>query len=155
MNQRQINELLTEVAPLIDAGAVTACQGPDIWVVEFAGEQPCFLTPCARDGHWVLSGAVADLPEKRREALFKLLLLYNDHGAMAGGPYVGLDGDDGAVTIALHLSTPDMSPTHLSSLIGEFRDLRRHWQDVVRHWPTDDASSPSEPERTSSTMLRV
>ena len=154
MDKAQLDTMLTEVGPLVNAIGLSHSDETPIWELEFEGEPPCYLQAGEREDHFVISGEVAPIPRQDRDALFRTMLLYNDQSAETGGARLAIDAEDGDVTLSIDLHASELSAEKLSNLIISYVELRSHWRVVVDGWSgvsdqTEGADLPTGP------MIRV
>lgn len=140
MDPGVFNDVLAEIGPLIDAGAISAVEDGTFWTFEFADEAPLYLERSAREELLVLTGEVAELPSEARPELFEMLLLYNDQAPDTGGARFAIDGRDGAVVLSLDIFAETLDPNSLTALLQNFRELRRSWCRIVSQWPGPGAA---------------
>ncbi len=139
MEKEQIDTLMNEIGPLVDAAGLSYSDDAPIWELQFEDRPPCYLQASEREDQYILSGEVAEPPVQGREALFQTMLIYNDQGGTTGGARLALDGDeDGWVTLAIDLHVSELSPEKFSNLVSSYLDLRSHWRRVVEGWTGED-----------------
>ncbi len=126
-----IHCMMQEIGPLLGLREVSAYTDRDAWALAFdeATHFDCeFESGLNR---LVISGAIAEVPEGSRLAVYEILLQYNAAWTESGGVRMAVDGAQGHALMLFDLPAADLHVGLLAEVLTNMAGIQRAWREIL------------------------
>ena len=155
----QIQQLMTEIGPLLELSEVTEFTEDQSWVLVIDDETVVAADLVEEIGKLVLSAEVATPPAEKRNRTYQLLLEFNHQWPETDGLRMGLDGPGGMVVMMIELPVAGLDIQRLQTVVGNFVEQIAEWRELILEevQVDDEGTDEEEPPQFPMTggMIRA
>jgi hypothetical protein len=143
--KQHVGALMRDVGPQLDLLEVTEFDDQDVWTLVVDETTVVFADYNDAQSRFVLSADVAQPQWNDRQALYELLLRYNNCWPQNGGVRMALDEADGNVVQLVDLPVADLDLPRLQAAILGFVATLSAWREILSRPGASGAEPPFNP----------
>ena len=127
----QIEQLMSQIGPLMDHIEAIEQEGEDRWAIGFDGDRILYIDLDESARKLTFSIDVGEPREEARERIYETLLVYNHLWEQTNGLQMSLDAPGGNVVMAYDHFQLDLDVSALASLIDDLLERAQGWRQVI------------------------
>lgn len=150
--REKIEQLLSELGPLLELDAVVAYENLDSWGLIIDEDRTVTVEADFVGRKLILSTALPAPPAKRRADTYEMLLIFNAHWEESGGLQIGLEEPGGKLSLSYHQALPGLDIDELEAIIKSFVVQADLWADITAKGLSE--SDPVEESKIPEGLVR-
>lgn len=149
----ELNALMTELGPKLDALQVKHFEGKNFWTVLFDEAVLLYVDLDPARQTLVVSADVAEPLPEARLARYEMILQYNNLWTETGGLRMALDSPEGVVVLLVDVPLAGITRETLATLCGNFVEAVHTWREILER-PLDTGGD-TPPADEDAFIVRV